>query len=534
MLAAVFFLACSHATQIPAETAKGFVFHDQDGDGQRGPGEPGIAGVSVSNGDEVTVTDADGAYSLSVGADTILFVVKPAGWRTPHDHNGTVARFYYIHKPAGSPQLKFGGVPPTGPLPAEVNFALTPQEEPEQFDILLLGDPQPRNRRDVDFLSHDVYEELMGTPAALGASLGDLVFDGLDIFPDIIAQAGLLGIPWLHVIGNHDINFDAREPRHSDETFERLFGPSWYAANFANMHVLVLNNIWWMHKEDKYEGRFGDDQLAFVRNNLDRVDKDKLIVVMMHIPLNDTKDADRLLALLAPFPNTFSLSAHTHVQAHRFLPMGPGDDAPRHHHLNLMTSGGSWMRGQLDELGIPHTTMRDGGPNGYAIMAVNGNQFSLRFKAARRPADYQMDIHAPEEVRIAEATSGEVVVNYFYGNEFSKLEMRLGDSGDWIAMEQFTGKAPYYVEMFNRHIEILKQIAVASGKDPNDEKTLKSIGQSLETTLGRIPPDPVDTAHLWRAKLPAPAAPGNHTIQVRAQDMWGAQHSAHRIIRVLE
>ena len=63
--------------------ATGSVFHDLDGDGVRGAREPGLAGVAVSNGRDVVRTDAAGRYRLRVDDDTILFVVKPSGWRTP-------------------------------------------------------------------------------------------------------------------------------------------------------------------------------------------------------------------------------------------------------------------------------------------------------------------------------------------------------------------------------------------------------------------------------------------------------------------
>ena len=112
--------------------------------------EAGIAEVPVSNGSEVTLTDADGRYSLPVDEDTIVFVVKPRGWMTPVRDEDNIPQFYYIHKPAGSPKLRFAGVPPTGPLPKAVDFALYPQEEGDRFRILCMGDPQPRNIEEVD------------------------------------------------------------------------------------------------------------------------------------------------------------------------------------------------------------------------------------------------------------------------------------------------------------------------------------------------------------------------------------------------
>lgn len=530
LCAAFLCLVMVHAAA--GEVARGYVFHDSNGNGQRDERERGLKDVAVSNGVDVVQTDRDGHYELEVDEDSILFITKPSGWRTAYDHNGTVARFYYIHKPNGSPQMKYPGVAPTGPLPASVDFALTPQEEKKEFRMIVMGDPQPRGLRDVDFLSHDVYEELLDVPdASMGVSLGDLVFNGLEIYPDIIAQAGLIGVPWFHVIGNHDINMDVKEPRQSDDTYEHWLGPSWYSADYARVHFVVLNNIWWLPEQKSYEGRFGEDQLAWLRSDLALVDKDKLVVAMMHIPLQECADYQEVVKALSPFPQNFSLSAHTHIQSYGFLPQGEGGE---HFHLNMRTGGGSWLRGAYDELGIPHATMRDGGPNGYAVMTVKDNAYSFEYKAARRDARYQMDISAPEEIASADAAATPVVVNYFSGNSKCTVEMRLDKDGGWQPMAQYTGKAPEYQKAYERHLALYKEIAQFAGKDPNDEEVLKQINSDFSDVAGMLPPEPDDTAHLWKANLPPQPLPGYHVIQVRATDQWGKVYTAQRIIRVKE
>ena len=52
-----------------AETARGHVFEDTNGNGVRDAGEPGLAGVPVSNGCEVTLTDDGGAYAVGGAQD---------------------------------------------------------------------------------------------------------------------------------------------------------------------------------------------------------------------------------------------------------------------------------------------------------------------------------------------------------------------------------------------------------------------------------------------------------------------------------
>ena len=136
----------SSATVATADgaVATGVVFIDTNGNHTRDTHETGLAGVGVSNGRDVVQTDAEGRYNLTVDDDSIVFVIKPSGYRTVTDRDH-LARFYYIHKPAGSPRnLGFPGVEPTGPLPAEIHFPLYPVKESEAFDVIFFGDPQPR------------------------------------------------------------------------------------------------------------------------------------------------------------------------------------------------------------------------------------------------------------------------------------------------------------------------------------------------------------------------------------------------------
>ena len=115
------------------QVARGVVFEDLNRNGQRDPGEPGLPGVRVSNGSEIVSTDAEGRYEVAVDDDSIIFVIKPRNYMTPvSEHN--LPRFYYIHKPAGSPaHFRYAGVAPTGPLPDSVDFGLYRRTSPTSF-----------------------------------------------------------------------------------------------------------------------------------------------------------------------------------------------------------------------------------------------------------------------------------------------------------------------------------------------------------------------------------------------------------------
>ncbi|MEQ1695128.1 MAG: metallophosphoesterase N-terminal domain-containing protein [Hyphomicrobiaceae bacterium] len=57
--------------------ATGYVFEDLSGSGQRRASDRGLAGVMVSNGRDVVVTDSDGRWRLRVRSGEFVFVVTP-------------------------------------------------------------------------------------------------------------------------------------------------------------------------------------------------------------------------------------------------------------------------------------------------------------------------------------------------------------------------------------------------------------------------------------------------------------------------
>ena len=203
------------------------------------------------------------------------------------------------------------------------------------------------------------------------------------------------------MLRNHDIDCKSEDDRNSDETWENLYGPNYYSFNYANVHFVVLDDVAWTGKD--YHGEFGADQLAFLKNDLARVPKDKLVVLSMHIPIQTVNDREAAYDILDEHPHHFSVSAHWHRQGHFFFGEEDGwKGEDEYHHLVHATVCGSWWSGTKDENGIPHATMSDGAPNGYSIVTFDGNEYSIRFKAARRPADHQMNIYAPE-VKIGRA-----------------------------------------------------------------------------------------------------------------------------------
>jgi hypothetical protein len=513
-IAAALLLSLPLASPASGADATGRVFHDKNGNGLREEGEPGIPGVHVSNQVEIVATDAEGRWTLPVGEDTILFVIKPSGWATPVDRH-QLPQFYYIHKPKGSPaDFRYPGVAPTGPLPPSIDFPLHPQDEPQTFKAILFGDPQPNSLDQIDYIAHDVVAELIGTDAKFGVTLGDIMFDKLDLFEPENANIALIGIPWYNVIGNHDLNFDSPNDRDSDETYHRHFGPNYYSFDYGAVHFIVLDDVEWGVTNATggrtYRGGLDESQLTFVKNDLSLVPEEKLVVLMMHIPLTTVENRTDLYRLIEKRPYSLSISGHTHWHAHQLITREDGwQGAEPHHHIVNVTVCGTWWKGTKDEVGIPHATMRDGAPNGYSIITFDGVKHTLDFKAARQPADYQLNIHAPDEV--AAAASGEAVVhvNVFNGSEKSTVRLRVDGAADWITLKKVLEPDPYYVAIREREI-------------------------ALRPDAGDHLNAPVASAHLWKGTLPAGLKPGSRLIEVEATDHYGKRHKGSRLIRVVE
>ncbi len=503
------------------ENVSGYVFEDLNGNNKKDKNERGIADVAVSNGINVTKTDQSGKYTLDLAEDQMIFLIKPSGYDIPTDQNN-LPQFYYNHKPSGSPkELKYQGVAATGTLPKSVDFALKPGKQTnEQFRMLVFGDPQPYNLKEVEFFSKGVVSEVEGIEnVSFGIALGDLVGDDLSLYPDYIKAIQKIGIPWYSVMGNHDQNYDVKEDRLTDETFESHFGPATYAFNHGKVHFIVLENILYPDPRDGqgYWGGLREDQLKFVENNLKLVPKDHLVVVFMHIPIfeelgDSFRDEDRtkLLELLSPFANSVSLSAHTHYMRQTFWGKEEGFSGQRpHHHFNIGTPSGDWYSGKMTESGLPASTMRDGSPNGYVFMDFDGNNYTTAYKAAGKPENYQIEVFAPKLVRKGQRTTASIVANFFMGANTDTVRYRIGKS-EWKNMVNFEGLDPTYL------LEVYQW-------DTADK-----------LPEGRRPSNPFPTDHLWRAAVPTDLPTGEHSIEIEAIDMFGKKHYTTRTITVID
>src|SRR5690606_20341710 len=239
-IAAILLLAASPAF---AGTISGTVFNDTSGNGVRDPGEPGLAGVAVSNGSRIVRTGRDGRYAIDAADGDIVFVIKPAGYAVGKRDDG----------------LPDFWVEAAGRVAHD--FALRPQSFPPMrgwgLTVALFTDPQVKSQVDVDYYARDIVADLRdrlsiplhsmrlytSTLLPLGITLGDIVNDDLSLYPAINAVTTSLGAPWLHVAGNHDLDAGAGSDAATLATFRRTYGPDTVAWEEPEAVFIGLDDV---------------------------------------------------------------------------------------------------------------------------------------------------------------------------------------------------------------------------------------------------------------------------------------------------
>ncbi len=112
--------------------------------------------------------------------------------------------------------------------------------------------------------------------------------------------------------GEHDAGLDR------GQAWSEFFGPTRYTFDHKGVHFITLDNV------SDPAARIGDEQLAWLKAELDRLDRDAPIVVLTHRPLFDlypqwdwaTRDGAQAVELLLPYRNVTVFYGHIHQEHH--------------------------------------------------------------------------------------------------------------------------------------------------------------------------------------------------------------------------
>lgn len=309
---------------------QGVVFADQNRNGQRDPGERGIANVSVSNQSAVVSTDSAGQFRIERGPNGILFVSVP-------DNYQAVGRFWRSVVDGTSP----------------IAFALMPARAPAVFTFAHASDTHiapatvERTRR-----LRTLVDSMR--PAFLLVA-GDLVRDALRVsetearsYYDLFTQElGRFATPAWTVPGNHEIfgieqqlsHVEATHPLFGRKMYHHYLGPDYYSFTYGGVHFVGLNSV--DNDGPSYYGHIDSVQLAWLTRDLARIPAMMPVVTFNHIPMVSSMEtfggyddgppaptlitvrgktvfrhlvsnAAAVLAVLRERPHVLALGAHTH------------------------------------------------------------------------------------------------------------------------------------------------------------------------------------------------------------------------------
>ena len=460
----------------------------------------GVARVAVSDGLAVVETDADGRFTLvSDGRRRRVFVCVPAGYALP----GRAP-----NAPPDGGSAGGGGrlvradapVAPDARGEAEARFVLAPLAAPEtRHRLLLLADPQTQNRFETGRLHAETVPDVAATVRAgggvptFGVACGDIMYDDLALYPEWERAVARMGVPFVQVAGNHDLDQGARTHEGSTATFEGRYGPASWSFDRGDVHYVVLHDVFW-HGAG-YVGYLGADPLAWLAADLARVERGRTVVVCTHIPPHSTRaeragergptpgesvtNREALYELLAPY-RAHVLSGHTHEHEHLVTERGGAAAGTRHEHVHGAVCG-AWWSGDV---------CWDGAPNGYGVYDVRGEEVRWRYKGTGLADDVRLRVYGPGA---DPAQPAAVVANVW----------------DWD---------PAWRVTWSEDGEPRGEMRRAPGLDPR--------ARAEQTGPDRPPRrawvEPAVTGHLFAA---APR-PGAREVRVEAVDRWGARWAA--------
>lgn len=444
-------------------------------------------GVVVSDGINVVTTDRKGEYQMATSGRQHVFVSLPADCKVPLGENG-MPEFYRT--------IADGN-------PGQIDFELESQPVKTNWKLFTVADPQIGVQDTADFASIVIpqMQEFVSTlgPNAYGFSLGDLVWNCPQLYPEYVRRTASVGIPMFSVIGNHDHNQHIKNDTESDRDFRDALGPTYYSVNIGDCHLVALDDIFYRgekHRND-YSGYITPQQLDWLRQDLAAVDTSKTIIVGMHIPTKRRNapwvvdNADSLYALLRPFHSAEILTGHTHYQITTDIEPGITETT------FAAAMGAFW-----------YPLCADGSPRGFAVLEFDGPRLKDKYYVGGGcPRDYQMKIYAPDDAVLwnPEVEPGtpydKILINIFCWHTDWTVEVS-EDGGDFILLGEDDRLIPEKV----------------GGKcwDPEVRKCLVKDNRIPSHHGGSHPQNNNDHMFLYR-----PAQDSWQSITVRATDPYG-------------
>jgi hypothetical protein len=395
-------------------------------------GNKGVEGVLVTDGVEITETNADGHYWLnSKKTYEVVYVILPSGYNVPTQ--GGMPKYWSQTSTDVANEEQY-------------NFELVKASN-DNHTVLVVTDVHLTNRnlspndctQFRDGCVAEIINDYTGKNNVYCFNLGDFAHDihwykhdigwapELKHHPSDYISA--LPCQFWSTMGNHDN--DGHTPSGDDVDlrasgpFRKMVGPTHVAMNIGKIHYMLLDDILYYNgytgSNSNVDALFGDcnynagfrtDMLTWIERDLSYVDKNTPIVVGMHIPLanwngsarngefNNVNNWTAFMNLFKDFKEVNFITGHTHQT--RFRPI-PGYGSNIYEHNMAATSGVWWNTSQFT--GGTNTKRgalslsADGTPSGYFVYEAKGSDRSWYYKYVGAPASKQFKSYDMNEVK---------------------------------------------------------------------------------------------------------------------------------------
>jgi hypothetical protein len=361
----------------------------------------GIAGVVVSDGDQVTTTNKEGIYQLkSAQARGNVFISIPGGYEVPSE--GVLPQFHYKLRSAAN-------------VVERADFTLTKVAGQDNHKVFMLGDMHLANRTNdakqfTQFTSDlSSYMSSNNGVKMYGITLGDMTwdiywYDNKFYFPEYLntVNTQLKGLQIFHTMGNHDNDYKAKNDFDAGTQYRNYIGPAYYSFNIGKVHYVVMDDIdcngYDGTTSRNYVKNLSADQLDWLEKDLSYVDKSTPLVIAMHAQVfyptstngvfkidHDATNTQNLFNILKDRKVHF-VTGHTHLIFNVTPEAAITGGQQFYEHNSGSVCASWWWSGNLTP--DVHVSL-DGSPGGYAIWDVTGTDFKWKYKATGWPEDYQ-------------------------------------------------------------------------------------------------------------------------------------------------
>jgi hypothetical protein len=390
-------------------------------------GGQGVAGVAVSDGYEVVLTDASGHYAMTSNKlNGYVFYTLPGGYE-PQLADGFNPQFW-AHLDSRDTNV------------SEVHDFTLRRVDNDRHTVIFAADTHiARRSTDRAYIKNgliarlnDEVERAEGTPT-YSVILGDLTWDvfwtqndyNLIDFMEDMKHFNYPMTLW-PVIGNHDHDPSIPAGDNTDmeagEAWRRFVCPNYYSFNLGKVHYVVLDDILYLNiaypgesysegvaGSRNYRGVVTAEQLEWLRKDLALVDYSTPVVLCLHIPAwsiySDFSSGARLdntytlCSLLNKYDQAHIVSGHNHVN----YTVHPMSFPHVTEHNIAATCGSLWQSAIVSG----HHVCQDGSPAGYMRWTINGNDLRWAFRPIHE-GETQMRLYDMNKVRDYYRTNGTI------------------------------------------------------------------------------------------------------------------------------